>query len=275
MALGNNSNSSIETDEKLNEATQRRNRRIASWDDIQASITDPTPEGLAPIDQLHSGGLAFTRHLAKLAEVGNGEKVLDVGCGAGGPARVLAAERGAIVTGIDIAAGLIGLAKKLGEISGIPASFQQADALQLPFEDASFDLVWTQHAAGTIADKTRFYSEMRRVLRPGGRFAMHDLAQGPNSGRLHMPIPCADTEDVTFLLQAESLKGLLFDLGFREILWRDLTDATIAWFRTLPPPGNFSIRLIKGDGFPEMVENLKLNLQEGQIRVAMGIFQAS
>jgi SAM-dependent methyltransferase len=275
MAIENGPASSIEMGEKLNKATQRRNRRIASWDDIRASITDPTPEGLAPIDQLHSGGLAFTRLLAKLAEVRKGEKVLDVGCGAGGPARVLAAEKGAIVTGIDIAAGLIELAKKLGEISGIPATFQEANALQLPFEDASFDLVWTQHAAGTIADKAKFYSEMRRVLRPGGRLAMHDLTQGSKSGCLHMPIPCADSEDVTFLLQPESLKGVLSALGFREILWRDLTDATIAWFRMLPPPGTFSIRLIKGEGFPEMVENLKLNLQEGRIKVAMGIFEAS
>ena len=273
MATQNNS-SSVATDEKLNEATRRRNTRIASWEDIRACITDPTPEGLALIDQLHTGGLAFTRLLAKFAQVRKGERVLDVGCGAGGPARVLVAEMGAIVTGIDITARLIELAKRLGEISRISVRFEQADALQLPFEDASFDLVWTQHAAATIADKTKFYGEIRRVLRPGGRLAMHDLMQGSTLGALHMPIPSADSEEVTFLLQPERLKEMLSTLGLREILWRDCTEATIAWFRMLPPPGSFSIQLIKGEGFSEMVENLKRNLQEGQIKVAIGIFEA-
>ena len=267
--------SSTGTEEKLKEATVRRNRRIASWEEIRTCITDPTPDGLAIIDQLHSGGLAFTRLLAKLSEVKGGEKVLDVGCGAGGPARVLAAEKGATVTAIDITAGLIDLARHLSEISQIPVTFDQADALNLPYESGSFDLVWTQHAAATIADKERFYGEMRRVLKPGGKLAMHDLVTGSTEGRLHMPIPSADTEDITFLMQPERLKGLLAALGFREIQWRDVTKATIAWFGMLPPPGSFSIRLIKGEGFSEMVENLKRNLVEGRIGVAMAIFEAT
>jgi len=267
--------SSTETEEKLKEATGRRNRRIASWEEIRACITDPTPDGLAIIDQLHSGGLAFTRLLAKFSEVKEGEKVLDVGCGAGGPARVLAAEKGATVTAIDITAGLIDLAKHLSEISQIPVTFEQADALNLPYESGSFDLVWTQHAAATIANKERFYGEMRRVLKPGGKLAMHDFVMGSNEGPLHMPIPSADTEDVTFLMQPDRLRGLLAELGFREVQWRDVTQATFGWFGMLPPPGSFSIRLIKGDGFPEMVENLKRNLEEGRIGVAMAIFEAT
>jgi SAM-dependent methyltransferase len=179
------------------------------------------------------------------------------------------------VTGIDITAGLIDLAKRLSEISHIAVRFEQADALKLPFADQSFDLVWTQHAAASIADKARFYGEMRRVLRPGGRLAMHDLTKGATAGPLHMPIPSADSEDITFLLRAEQLKRDLSELGFREILWRDFTQATIAWFSKLPPPGSFSIQLIKGEGFLEMVENLKRNLQEGRIGVAMAVFEVA
>ena len=275
MAEQKNNAPSIEIDSKLKEATRRRNSRIASWDEISALITDPTPESLAPIDQLHSGGLAFTRRLATLAQVKKDENVLEVGCGVGGPARVLAAEHGARVTGIDITAGLIDLAKKLSEISGIPVRFEQADALDLPFDDASFDLVWTQHAAASIADKDKLYSEMRRVLKPGGRLAMHDFVRGSTSGPLHMPIPSADSEDVTFILKSEELRGLLSEIGFREVLGDDVTQATIGWFKMLPPPDSFSIQMIKGETFSEMVENLKSNFQEGRIGSAIGIFQAS
>jgi SAM-dependent methyltransferase len=263
-----------EIEKKLNEQTERRNSRIASWEEIAPHITDVSPEGLASIDQLHSGGLAFTRLLAKLAQVKKGEKVLDVGCGAGGPARVLAAEMGAVVTGIDNTPALVELGRRLSDVSNVPVTFELADALALPFKDSSFDLVWTQHAANVIAEKSKLYGEMRRVLRPGGRIAMHDFIRGPTPGPLHMPIPCADSEEVTFLLRPDHLKKLLSGLGLRETHWRDRTEATFAWFGMLPSPGAFSIRLITGEGFPEMVENLKRNLQEGRIGVAMGIFEA-
>jgi SAM-dependent methyltransferase len=267
-------NTSLETDRKLFEATERRNSRIAPWEEIKGSITSTTLEGLAPIDQLHSGGLSFTRILARMAQIRPGDSVLDVGCGAGGPARVLASEMRADVTGIDITAGLIDLAQRLGEVTNIPVKFQQGDALNLPFKDQTFDLVWTQHAAGTIADKKKFYSEMRRVLKHGGRLAMHDLVKGPATGPLHMPIPCADSEDITFVLSPADLKNVLAALGFREVEWRDFTKATIAWFDKLPPAGSFSIRLIKGERFPEMVENLKRNLQEARMGVTMAVFAA-
>ena len=103
--------------------------RTASWTEIRDRIEDATPEGLAPLDQLHSGGWYATRLFAKFARITKGEKVLDVGCGAGGPSRVLAAEVGAVVTGVDLTA-LIELAQRLGELNGIQVTFQQADALR-------------------------------------------------------------------------------------------------------------------------------------------------
>ena len=99
--------------------------------------------------------------------------MLDVGCGVGGPARLLSAERRARVTGVDPAPGYIELAQALCARSRISVDPRLANALDLPFAEASFDVIWTQHAAMNIADRPRLYGEIRRVLRPGGRLARH------------------------------------------------------------------------------------------------------
>jgi ubiquinone/menaquinone biosynthesis C-methylase UbiE len=271
---GNCGVDSAEIRNRIEDATRRRNDRIAAWDEILDKIENASPDGLAPIDQLHSGGIAATRLLAKLAHIAKAERVLDVGCGVGGPARVLACEFGANVTGIDLAGGLIEVAERLGEVSNIPVTFRQADALELPFDDASFDVAWTQHATTTIPDKSKLYSEIRRVLRPGGRLAVHDLVRGRTAGPLHMPIPPSDSEEETFLATAEELQNFLLVNGFQERLWRDRTAPTIAFFANFPDPGAFSIRLIKGEAYPQMVDNLRRNLEEGRIAAVMGLFDA-
>jgi hypothetical protein len=81
---------------------------------------------------------------------------------------------------------------------------------------------------------------------------MHDLVQGSNPGPLHMPVPEADNEDEMFLAETESLKRLLAASGFREILWRDRTQATIEFFERLPDPGPLSLQLVLGENYREM-----------------------
>ena len=66
-------------------------------------------------------------------------------------------------------------------------TFVCGSALQAPFPDASFDVVWTQHASMSIADKPQFFAEVHRVLRPGGRFALFDVVAGPNAPVLWTP----------------------------------------------------------------------------------------
>ena len=132
-------------------------RRRAPLERILARVEDTSTEGLAPLDQFHSGGIKATRDLAALAGIAAGEAVLDVGCGAGGPARLLTAERQARVNGVDLTADYVELARALSAKSKIAVDFRQANALDLPFADGSFDVVWTQHAAMNIADRPRLY----------------------------------------------------------------------------------------------------------------------
>ena len=128
-------------------------RRVAPLDEILENVEDVSAEGLGQLDQLHTGGLAASRMLAKLARISRGEVVLDVGCGVGGSARLLTGEFGAQVTAVDLSPEYVEIGRALSQKSGIPVTFECANALDLPFSSGAFDVVWTQHAATNIADK--------------------------------------------------------------------------------------------------------------------------
>src|SRR5205809_265225 len=130
---------------------------LSALRDAGKDLEHLTPDDLAPVDEFHSGQRNATVRLARLAGVSGGEKVLDVGCGIGGPSRFLANEFGCRVTGLDLTAEFVEVANMLAhrtELAG-KVTYRQGDALDLPFPDASFDLVWSQHAAMNIADRDR------------------------------------------------------------------------------------------------------------------------
>jgi len=253
-------------------------RRVAPLAEILARVEDISAEGLGQLDQLHTGGLAASRMLAKLAMIGRGDVVLDVGCGVGGSSRLLTAEFGARVTGVDLSPEYVEIGRALSQRSGIPVIFECADALALPFASGTFDVVWTQHAATNIADKPRLYRELRRVLRAGGRLAFHDLLMGQTPGPLHMPLPFADTFTESFLSDGAELRELLQELGFKELVWRDRTAATIVFFKNLPlpdsAPPSLGLHLLLGPDFATMAANIRRNLLEGRLSAAMGVYVA-
>jgi MPBQ/MSBQ methyltransferase len=102
-----------------------------------------------------------------------GSRILDVGCGIGGSSRILAKYYGFNVTGITISPAQVKRARELTPF-GLNCNFQVMDALNLEFEDGSFDGVWSVEAGAHMNDKTKFADEMMRTLRPGGYFALAD-----------------------------------------------------------------------------------------------------
>lgn len=188
-----------------------------------------TRDDLAPFDEFHSGGRESTRELARFAGLENGMKVLDVGSGIGGPARTLAAEFGCRVTGIDITSEFCRAAEMLTEKVGLAAqlTYRCANALDMPFEDAAFDAVWSQNTLMNIEDKARLFREIRRVLRPGGIFAFEAVLEGKVAD-IHFPVFWADSAALSFLATAAQIKHMLADAGLSERRWDDTTQRTVA-----------------------------------------------
>jgi sarcosine/dimethylglycine N-methyltransferase len=235
------------------------------------------PQQLGPLDQFHTRGLAATADLARLAGVTAGMAVLDVGSGVGGPARLLAATYGCQVTGVDLSEAFVDAARYLTERTGQPGqvSFQTANALDLPFDEGRFDVVFLQHVAMNIADRARLYRETRRMVKPGGRFATFDVVL--NDGEPHYPVPWARTPDTSFLLTAAATREAIERAGFRTLAWQDDTEVAKAWFAQVrasgpPPPLNLSV--VMGPDFPQLTANLARNLIEGRLGIVIAVFEA-
>ena len=238
-----------------------------------------TPQQLAALDQFHTRGLAATAELAKLAGITSGMAVLDVGSGVGGPARFLAATCGCRVTGLDLSVPFVDAARYLTERTGQGAlvSFQTGSALELPFDAVSFDAVLLQHVAMNIADRPRLYREIRRVLKPGGRFATYDVVLGdgkPHDG-VYYPAPWARTPATSFLLTAAATREAVETAGFRTLVCQDDSTAPKAWatqVRTSPPPSP-NLGVVMGPDFAQLAANLGRNILEDRVGILSAVFE--
>jgi ubiquinone/menaquinone biosynthesis C-methylase UbiE len=262
-------------------------KRRALGDVILAALTAAgkdiehlTPDDLAPVDEFHSGGRNATMRLAQLAQINGSERVLDVGCGIGGPSRYLASRFGCRVTGLDLTADFVALAGMLAQRTRLSdkVSYRQGDALDMPFADASFDLVWSQNAAMNIADRDRLYAEMRRVLTPSGRLALQEIAAGPG-GEPFYPTPWAGDKSISFLVTPQATRAALERIGFRAVAWQDTTEEALQqqMARTkaletgsLPPLG---LHIVIGEAFPTVTKNMLRNLQEERLKLFNAVLE--
>jgi ubiquinone/menaquinone biosynthesis C-methylase UbiE len=250
-----------------------------------------TVDDLAPIDELHPLGREATANLASLLITYNNlqptSHVLDVGSGIGGPSRYLASKFGCHVTGLDLVGEYCRVADSLAKKVNLDnlLTYRQGDATQMPFEDETFDVVWTQHASMNIADKKRLYSEMHRVLKPGGKLAVNEAYKGSSDmddSSLYFPVPWAADPSISHLISADEARKLLKEVvGFKEVVWEDKTESVIDWIKqmikraqqTSGGPPLLGIHVVVGPQWSEMVKNALKNLEEGRLTVAQGIFE--
>jgi demethylmenaquinone methyltransferase/2-methoxy-6-polyprenyl-1,4-benzoquinol methylase/phosphoethanolamine N-methyltransferase len=160
---------------------------------------------------------AIRGKLIELAAPAPGEEVLDVGCGTGTLALALEASMGtAEVHGIDASPEMIGVAREKAAKAGADIDFQVALIEAIPFPDATFDLVTSSLMLHHLPDdlKRRGFDEIRRVLKPGGRFMAMDFAA-------HSHSPLGHLLSIFGHSRGESMVGrlmpMLKDAGFNEV----------------------------------------------------------
>lgn len=238
---------------------------------------------LSIIDQLHTGGHIASIFLAEKADLHQGTKVLDAGCGIGGSSRLLAEKFKCSVTGIDLVEQFIDTAEFLTKSTGITGdiNFSQVSILKTPFEDNFFDCIWCQHTLMNIQDKEAAFLEFKRLLRPDGVFVMHEVVQGENShDKIHLPVPWADRHSLSFLNSWEETDSLLNSMGFICKFQSDQTQqAKIWWHKVKTATEKIAGRdrplgphIIFGDNGKFFGNTMTANLDEHMIKVVMAIY---
>ena len=231
------------------------------------------PQDLGALDHFHTGGVRASRELLELAGIRAEDRVLDIGAGLAGPARLLASAVGCRVDCLELSPDFCAGAVLLNRLTGLDdrIGVHRGSALELPFADDSFDVVWMQNVGMNIADKRRLYGEIYRVLEPGGRYAFQEMAAGEGAAT-HFPLPWATDPADSFLVPAEEIRATLGEIGFVAECFEDTSDAHLS--RTVaegaPSPLTLGVYV---DDLAQKAANARRSLQEGEIRLVRGVFR--
>jgi MPBQ/MSBQ methyltransferase len=236
------------------------------------------PDDLAAVDEFHTRGRAATVDLARLLKLTAQDNVLDLGSGLGGPSRYLARNIGCRVTGIDLTPEFCATAEALAALVGMAdaVTYRQANALEIPFSDRTFDVVWSQNVAMNIADRPRLYGEIHRVLIPGGRYGFTDVTAGPGGAPFY-PQPWARMAEISHLRSPDETRRTIEAAGFSLTVFEDQTaDAEARTKARLtaeagPARTHVGLHLLLGDLWPEIQQNSLRNYREQRIGYVHGV----
>jgi MPBQ/MSBQ methyltransferase len=235
-------------------------------------------DDLAALDEFHALGRPATLALAVLAEIDDGDVVLDVGAGIGGPSRTLARHFGARVTALDPTERFCRLNRAITERAGLAdrVAVVEGDARELPFGDESFDVVWTQAVWQGIEDKARVAMELQRVLKPAGRLAIFEMVEG-GGGELLYPVPWADGTQESFLVGEEELRATLRSAGLTEAVWRDRAEIGAAMQQAAAESDAMSAGIPEVDlslvmpDYDVRMETVGRNVAEGRVALVQAL----
>jgi SAM-dependent methyltransferase len=248
------------------------NKIIAGLNELGMDLSEVTLDDLQPVDEFHIRGDAATKELITLAKFKSDMHILDVGCGIGGSTRRLSHETGCRVTGIDLSNEYIYTAQKLTQLLNMQerVTFHACSALELPFDDDSFDGAWSLQMNMNVQDKLAWLREIYRVLKPGGQAVLYEVCGNKNTP-LYFPVPWAQDASMSFLVPPELFRDLIVSAGFHIEVWNDKTDlAQKAFANVQKPVGEpnlpvLGVYLLVGKDIQTKAYNLHRNLNEERV----------
>ncbi len=237
------------------------------------TTSNVTIDDLGPVDEFHIGGRAATSALCERLRIGSDAEVLDVGCGIGGTARLLASTIGCRVTGVDLVPGYIDVARKLSDWTGLSdqISYEVGSALDLPLGDSSFDAATLLHVGMNIEDKLQLFTEIRRVLRPDGVLGVYDVMRTAE-GDLSFPVPWASDSSTNFVSDIPTYEAALTAARFEILEVCNRREFALDFFATLkqrtaelggPPP--LGLHVIIGSATPDKLGNMVDAITDGTV----------
>ena len=236
-------------------------------------IDAATVETLSPIDHFHGRGATATEELAAPLQIAPDHTVLDIGCGIGGPARYMADRYGCRVVGVDLTEEFCDVARRLNDLVGLAGrvTIHHGSALDLPFDAATFDAAYCHNVAMNIADKDRLYAEAHRVLRPGGKFGLAEVALG-EAGQVVYPVPWAEDGAASHLQTLDQMRAGLRAAGFDILTVEDRTADSLASHAEMRAriaregPPKLGPHIMMGDSAKTKMRNSARNVEEGRTR---------
>jgi len=244
------------------------------------NITDDklSLKSISAYDEFHIRGREVSSELIQQLNLEQSDTLLDVGCGLGGTCRSLSQTYKCNSIGIDLTPEYIRTARLLSQAAGLAeqTSFIQGNALELPFEPNSFEAVISQHVQMNIANKHQFYSEIQRVLKPGGKFIYYDVFSGEKTD-LYYPLPWANEAACSFLMSTKDLSEQLKAVGMQEQSRDNQTSKGLAFMTSFMDSARKKDSLLNGQRLlmgPETrtkLENIYKCLSESRVVLQSGV----
>ena len=250
-------------------------------DEILKRLNEAYPNGpdiyqLAPIDQLHIGGIKASEKLVKRLHELKATKVLDIGSGLGGLLRLCSRQHQADYVSVDITHELSDINQRLNQLSKTThaSMIVTGNGQHLPFADQSFDLIIMQHSLLNMPDKHAALSECKRVLSAEGHLVLHEVLTGKNPDQMQFPVPWASTSELSHLISSAEIRELISSASMNIQSIEDWSAEALSWRarqtnkqqKTHAPvvtPG-----MILGADFALMGKNVQRNLESGAIEIA-------